>query len=185
MTFSLKVKNNHQDANYILEKDFNGLNDIKTIKSLVKNNFWHISAQFIPVRTNNLKNFAQDFFIPGLLQLASQIHSASFVDKLFLGFFGGVLDVGTFPFRVLTIIPRAIYNMLYPKEKDLFYQYLLSQGVSKQTLKQDSVYIELNWVENINNGPFTLRHGEEKYPVGFIALPERYSYPCKRNFYET
>ena len=75
-----------------------------------------IPATFKPVRTNNLKNFSKDFFLPTTLNHAIKVQHT--VGKIFAILASLVLDVLTFPIRLLTVIPRVISNAK-PEENQL------------------------------------------------------------------
>lgn len=65
-----------------------------------------ILSAAIPVRTS-LKDFHKDFFLPTVVNRALKINGLSKVIYVLLAL---VFDVVTFPMRVVTVIPRAIYN---------------------------------------------------------------------------
>ena len=105
-----------------------------------------ISAQralLYPVRTNSLKSFAKDFFLPTVMnhticdlkKIKSTIEK---VIKIIKDFF---LDVITLPIRVLTCIPRMVINS--NKEETPLLVYLKQQdGEEAQKLaKLDVVYV--------------------------------------------
>lgn len=133
-------------------------------------NFWEFSALFIPVRTHNLKDFAKDFFIPTVIRYAIKIDSFLFDGIKF--FFCLMLDIVTFPARVITVIPRVIYNIQFPKEKDPFFQFLKSKGVEVDNLLTQD-YIKTRFLKyNYENKVFS---GEEsRYTASFIAMPNRH-----------
>lgn len=160
----IKIKSNSQQSDWAFVKSFDNSQEIDKAKSLcVHTNFWGFSANFIPVRTNRWKNFACDFFLPSVTRSAIKIDCFC-IKKIFFRMLEIAFDFMTFPFRVVTVIPRAIYNSFYPKEKDPFYLYLKSIGAPEDLLKEDSVFVRFeseNEIERV----------EKKSTIGFIALP--------------
>jgi len=66
-------------------------------------------ATFIPVRTNNFKDFLDDFILPVSLNCQSgRIQNKALKVLAILGAF--LLDMATLPIRVFTAIPRLIFN---------------------------------------------------------------------------
>jgi hypothetical protein len=72
--------------------------------------FW--KRLFIPIRTNDLRWFLQDLFLPTFLDTVTRVHHLT--DKIFL-------TLRTLPFDILTFIPRLLaapfrilYNSLCP-----------------------------------------------------------------------
>lgn len=176
MTFSIKVKNSYEDKDWAFEKTLDNATHVQQVKSLCKKRFWGFSALLIPVRTNNLQNFAKDFFLPAVTQNALRIDSFILERLLLL-----VIDLGTLPIRVITVIPRAIYNLFHTKEKDPLYQYLKTQGLSENILKSDYVVVKFEWRENfteqfgntIHNIPKQIEH---ETMIAFVDLPTPINY---------
>lgn len=123
----------------------------------------------VPVRTNSIKNFCSDFFFPALLYVRSCFENRvleinNLVARIFLALASIVLDICTLPLRMITVIPRAIYNYCYSKEKHNLYKFLIKNGVSSDDLERDSVYVQ---VMSKNNREIEMSQGT----FNFIHLP--------------
>jgi hypothetical protein len=92
-----------------------------------------------PVRTNSLGNFAQDFFFPVLYHRASRV--ASLAQRLIENCICFLIDLVTLPIRMITSIPRAIYNTQQKEHRLL--TYLKQHGAPKQLTQTDHVQVEL------------------------------------------
>jgi len=106
-----------------------------------RNSVGIISATFKPVRTNNMKDFAKDFFLPTTINRAIKVQNT--VGRIFAILFSLVLDTITFPIRLLTCIPRVISNSKQG-EHPLF-KYLKDQMVDKKLIESDHVLVQLGW----------------------------------------
>jgi len=62
----------------------------------------------IPTRTNNLRNFAQDLFLPTFVNHALKLQNV--VAKIFVILSALILDMLTFPIRLLTCMPKVLSN---------------------------------------------------------------------------
>lgn len=100
-----------------------------------------IPATFKPVRTNNLNNFAKDFFLPTTVNHAIKVQNT--IGKIFAILAALVFDMITFPVRLVTCIPRVNENA--GTELSLFRNYLLSEGVDAKLLESDHVKVRLDW----------------------------------------
>lgn len=139
-----------------------------------------IPAVLYPVRTNNLKNFAKDFFLPTVINQALRVNHA--VGKYFALFFATLLDLATFPVRLVTAAPRWVNNPA--KQQSPFYQFLKKQQVDPKLLEGESVKVRLIWEQTSifnctqwtdSTGEKHIRynketHWEEQY-VHFCDLP--------------
>ena len=142
-------------------------------------------VRLYPVRTNNLKNFAKDFFLPTTVNnTISDIQKMqSTVEKIMRVIQAFSLDVITFPIRFLTCVPRIIIN--YLKKEDPLLTYLKRQNddSATQLSKMDQVhvyyihnrihqvkrnydFIEVPIYRNAYNGPRSIRR-ESVFPVQF------------------
>lgn len=139
-----------------------------------------IRATLKPVRTNNLKNFGKDFFLPTVANQAVRIqHSAG---RVFAILGALILDSLTFPIRLLTCVPRVISNA-YRKE-NLLRKYLLNQGVEAKLIESDHVRVRLEWEKmsqyptshwRTSDGVKHSKHSQEKHwseeNINFIEVP--------------
>jgi hypothetical protein len=92
-----------------------------------------------PVRTNTLGNFAEDFFFPTLYHGASRVDSLA--QRLIENFVTFLIDLLTLPIRIVTCIPRALYNAQQKEHRLL--TYLKQNSVPKQLIETDHVEVEL------------------------------------------
>ncbi|EKD86217.1 MAG: hypothetical protein ACD_37C00407G0002 [uncultured bacterium] len=155
----------------LLVKNFNSVEEFQAVSSLCDNKrriSW-LESLIIPVRTDTLGNFCQDFFLPGLFNKALKVKDVAI--KMFL-------CVITFPIRLITVIPRCIYNVVYPKEAHPFYQYLINNGVAAADLSAGHVYLETEWMEGRRGlGQFEGEHNltTQGNTFNFMHLPKSVS----------
>lgn len=139
-----------------------------------------LPAALIPVRTNNLENFAKDFFLPTTINHAIKVNNT--VLKIFAILVSLVLDTITFPIRLLTCIPRIISNAAH--KKDPLLKYLIGQGVGKNVLASSHILVKISWeetsifptiMETDENGNSHATYGKEKRwqetTYNFIEVP--------------
>lgn len=74
-----------------------------------------LKATILPIRTDNLKNFAEDLFLPTFVNQTLKIHNVGL--RSFASIFAIVLDVMTFIPRLLTSPFKAFYDH-YKKEPE-------------------------------------------------------------------
>jgi hypothetical protein len=151
MTYAIRVGKSfgstEDGSPYLLDKRFNSLEELQAVGKLCHNRrrIYYLESLIIPVRTDNIGNFCKDFFFPGLFEVALRTHNAGV--KIFLCIVTTVIDIVFLPIRLITVIPRYIYNATHPKEAHPFYQYLINNGVDKQDLSKGHVYLEFEWIE--------------------------------------
>lgn len=139
-----------------------------------------ILATLKPIRTNNLENFSKDFFLPTTINHAIKVQHI--VGKIFAILASLVLDVLTFPIRLLTCIPRVISNAR--QTENLLHKYLVAEGVDKKLLQSDHVKVRLEWEKTsqyptshwtTSDGVQYSSHSQEKHwsekNVNFIEVP--------------
>jgi len=175
------IKISNLDNNTVWEKQLTS-EEFQTVKDYVKGKHTVaiIPAIFKPLRTNNLKNFSKDFFLPTLVNHAIKVQCT--VVKIFAILTALVLDVLTFPLRLIIVIPRAISNAI--QEENPLRKYLISEGVDEQLLASDHVLVKLGWVRTSQfatseytdeNGTIHKKYRQEQHwseeNVNFIELP--------------
>lgn len=112
-----------------------------------------LNSAVIPVRTN-FKDFYKDLFLPTVINRALAVNGI--VKKSFALLFSLALDVLFFPVRVITFIPRAIYNALQTDHP--LYEFLTKQqGISEKL---------------IGNGLLILKCREEASLAGDSSIEE-------------
>lgn len=179
MTFNIKVSS--LENNIVWEKQLTN-DEYQQVKGYVKgkDTVSIIPATFKPVRTNNLKNFSKDFFLPTTLNHAIKVQHA--VGKIFAILASLVLDVLTFPIRLLTVIPRVISNA--EQKENQLHKYLITEGVDKKLLESGYVIVKLEWEKTsqfptsfwtTNDGVQHSKHSQENHwcqkQVNFIEVP--------------
>jgi hypothetical protein len=149
----------------IFERDFN---EEEFNSSKVYLNSWRrinwLESLFIPTRTDTLGNFCQDFFFPGLFNEALKSQDVS--QKILGSFVMVAFDVITFPLRLITVIPRTLYNVIYSKENHSFYKYLINNSVVPEDLIEGCVYLKIK--EHQDQGIIR----ETGTTFNFIPLPK-------------
>lgn len=151
------------------------LEEIRGLLATSRKVFDLFESLLVPVRTNNLKNFAIDFFLPTSMHYNPKecgFERISHVALVTLAW--GLLDVVTHPIRIFTCIPRILYNQ--KQEETPFHKYLVSQGdVDPRIL--DSEHVQVEWV--FIEGCAYKRQGIEAFDYAM----DRSSHPI--NFIET
>lgn len=117
-----------------------------------------------PVRTNNCRNFVQDFFLPTLFNHAVKVQRV--VAKIFAILGALVLDLLTFSIRLLTSIPRVIANRM--KGEHPFKKFLKSQNVDKKLLDSDYVNVKWKFEKECQGGKLPI---EREELINFIERP--------------
>jgi hypothetical protein len=127
-----------------------------------------VKASLYPVRTNTLKNFATDLFLPMTLNVAIRVERAAYRAFAIIGAI--LFDLLTLPIRLVTAIPRLIGNR-NPKITPL-HQFLLDNKVNGEVLETDHVHVQLERYEYKGDKDHRERihTWEEKY-VNFIEMP--------------
>jgi hypothetical protein len=151
MSYKIRVQQSPEYLRFekrdLLVKSFNSFEEFQDVFNLCDNKrriSW-LESLLIPVRTDTFSSFCQDFLLPGLFNEA--LKTKHVAGKIFLGVFMTIVDIITFPIRLITVIPRCIYNALYPKEAHPFYQYLINNGVAATDLRAGHVYLEMQSIE--------------------------------------
>jgi len=175
------IRVSNVDNNTVWEKGLTN-EEFQTVKGYVKgkSTIAIIPAILKPVRTNNLENFSKDFFLPTVVNHAIKVQCT--VGRVFAILAALILDVFTFPIRLITAIPRAISNA---KEKENpLRKYLISESVDEQLLASDHVLVKLGWEctsqyptsqWTTKEGTFHQQYDQEQHwseqNVNFIELP--------------
>jgi len=117
----------------------------------------------IPVRTHTLQALSEDLFFPNLIHTALKIDNLAL--KIFMIIGSVIWDVISLPIRIVTLIPRMIFNE--SKTSHPFYQYLIEQRVDQRILDRDFVYVTWECTEQGTR----VSRGEI---FRFIQMPEAY-----------
>lgn len=142
MNCCIKVTNPENDANIALQLSADEFTRVKEYIGRSRSTINVLCATLKPIRTNNCKNFAKDFFLPTVVNHAIKIDNLSV--KIFALPVAFLLDVVTFPIRLVTCVPRAISNTR--QEEYIFKTFLASKvGRGSPLLQTDHVKIKLEW----------------------------------------
>lgn len=140
-----------------------------------------LRALIVPVRTDTLRNFCKDFFIPTVANYAP-LKCNDIALRIILCIGAAVCDFITFPLRLITVIPRYVYNAAHPKEKHKLYQYLIGQKVQPADLAKGYVYLEVVRTSVVNSETH-----EERWAgtFNFMQLPASSSTISLQRTYHT
>ncbi len=107
-----------------------------------------LTALACPLRTNNAKGFLQDLFFPTLITETRKTSNVAF--KIFVSLFAIVLDVITFPVRLIAAPFRAIYNHQNQEKMHPLTALLKSEGTS---IDEDvvTIYCKKKGVKIVNS----------------------------------
>jgi hypothetical protein len=161
----------------LFARNFDSVEEYQSVSNLCDNKrrIGWLESLIIPVRTDNLHNFCEDFFLPGFFNCALKTHDVA--TRILLCIFLPIYDILSLPIRLITAIPRYLYNVAHPKESHPFYQYLINNGVPAATLSADSIYLEREWIETREVFGQARRHDliSEGDTFNFIQLPDMVS----------
>jgi hypothetical protein len=166
MAYAIRVKAYPNDTRYLFEKNLDTQEEFQAIQNLCvsRREIGYFESYLITARTNTWENFATDFFFPTTIHHALTIHNLALKILATIDFI--ILDTITLPIRLITLLPRFIYNEHNSKETHAFYKYLVKQGVSAEALG-DHIFLEKQWMEN-EGWPHRITYQKA---LNFIELP--------------
>lgn len=154
-----------------------------------------LPALLIPVRTNTLKNFSADFFLPTTIHHATRVKGI--VGQIFAILGGLLLDTLTFPIRLFTALPRYLYinsRPMHAVRKEILE--IIQRDIEsldrpeirdtvlkclKHVKKADHVLIKVTWLE-LPNGRIVAPDKLTQNIVGVMRYYQRQlhfiSIPC-------
>lgn len=167
MIYSIVFFNGSKNSNPILKikTDFDDLNDLdfKLHNEKMGKVRGVVFGVLCPIRTNTVKNFIVDVFLPTTINYTIKINKS--VKRVFAVLGSIILDTMTLPVRLLTCIPRMIFN---PKKEDnKIFQAFKQRGINKEILEHDALMVDLCY-----GGPHTAQRN-----FIFIDLPRVVVYP--------
>ncbi len=114
--------------------------ELKNVRDLLdrtpKNSL--LKGLIIPIRTKG--SFVRDLFLPTFLNQAIKVQN---LFRKILAMIGAIfLDFFTLPVRLITALPRVIYNKCI---EDAFHKFLRENGAPEHILNQDFVQVTLFW----------------------------------------
>jgi len=130
------------------------------------------------IRTDTLKNFATDLFLPTFINCAQRVHQLA--GKITAGIFFFILDCATLPLRLITLLPRAIISLLYTKENHPAYRFLQQHSANPEVYRT----VNMLYVKGREPGrteKVICRLSDDKYffsPVPKATLEEYRLNPC-------
>ena len=159
----------------ILCQNFRSIEDFTNISGISQKNRSVFESLMVPVRTNNFRNFCEDFFLPTFINQALKCNNVAL--KIIYSIAYIICDVCTLPIRLITAIPHYLYNApRSKKESHRFYQYLINNKVPREKLSADHVYLEAQ--EKVRAGRACAECRKQKwvisyhvYAFNFIQLP--------------
>lgn len=105
----------------------------QALNALVPCKSWGwLSASLCPVRTGKVRHLATDLFLPTTLNQAARIKNVAV--RIFAVLGALLFDLITLAFRVLSVVPRVIYNALQPYNN--MRALLLDKGISADLLDE-------------------------------------------------
>lgn len=115
------------------KEDWDQIKDLSRRQNLVS----PFAALWYPVRTHTVKAFSEDLFFPTCFHVAMKANNIALqiAETLLFGF----VDLCTFPIRVVTCLPSAVYNS-FSAEHPLR-EHLRVMGVEEVFLNTDVVQI--------------------------------------------
>lgn len=135
-----------------------------------------IGAMLMPVRTNRISSFSQDFFLPTTVHLVWKVQGVA--NRIFPVIVSLLLDIVTFPIRCVTCIPRFVLNAFreqHPLARELEEKGFSIKGIER--LRVESVFIQED-TDLINKISMGCRNGAKLYnltriskTVNFISMP--------------
>ena len=123
--------------------------EYRNVKSgCMKGRVHPLYATLFPIRTNNLRNFSQDFFFPLSYHCVRIDWHARIIIESIVFF---LADLITLPIRLITCIPRCIHNAKQENARQKehpFLTYLRGHIPDQQLVKPDRVLIDVT----VHNG---------------------------------
>ncbi len=175
MAYTIRVKTHPSDQQYLFDKTFNSQEEFQTVKKLCisRREIGFFESMLITARTNTLENCATDFFFPTLINHALKTHDLALKILMTIDLF--IVDICTLPIRLITLLPRMLYNEYNRKETHPFYIYLINQGVPAEALG-DHIFLEQQYIEGRIGLPQGLECDQNrvtsKLALNFIQLPK-------------
>src|SRR4051812_28398031 len=107
MTFAIRIKDSPTNNAWLFERTFATQDEFLAVANLCNNRqrAGFFTSLVVPVRTDNLKNFCQDFFLPTFFDHAMK--NTHDIGLLIISSIGCLAsDVATLVIRFITAIPR-------------------------------------------------------------------------------
>lgn len=143
MSYSISVTNPVNESTWekpLSEEEFDNIWKLCHSRGTV----YVIPATVVPVRTGNGKNFCKDFFFPTLFNQALTIKNLAV--KIIASLAALILDIATFPLRLLTAAPWVLINRKSAKnESHPLWRYLVAEGVNSKITQSEHVRVKFTW----------------------------------------
>lgn len=133
-----------------------------------------LEALLYPVRTHTWASFYQDLFIPATATFHAASRVKTVAGKIFLYLLLAAslaADAATLPIRMLTAIPRCVYNNRHAKELHPLYKYLVAEGVAKAKLTGPRIGLDGGYIVTEEAFKYPRAHTRTTGTVSLIPLP--------------
>lgn len=168
ISYTIKISNLGNNTTWETSLDDSEFYSLMEDSDVKRNLIDIIPASFIPIRTDTLINFTKDFFLPTTVNHAIKVQHT--VGKVFAILASLVLDLLTFPLRLVTCIPRAIENAR--REEHPLHKYLIDQAVDPKLLEAGYVRTKFTIKTHYQvQGHLVEKEEWGSYNVNFIELP--------------
>lgn len=150
---TIQIKDKHDHLVY--QKSCSSEYEVKAfIRQYGKSKYgWSLlRGTVIPLRTQYPKDFLKDLFLPTFLHFSLKINNMAL--KIIGSIFAVMLDITTFPIRLITTPFRIYYNYKYPDEKHPLIHLIEDQSRFQKTIENNKVNLCYE-VQNVQITPFS------------------------------
>ena len=190
-SYTIRIKDSVEQQQWLFEKTFDNPDEFHQVvetRCIDRPRIGCFESLVITVRTDTLRNFCEDFFLPTFIHHAMQINDMG--TKIIMGFTFLILDICTLPIRIITLLPRYYANAQSPREAHPLHQYLTEQGAPAGLLNRDFIQLQIEespkskgecHVEAEEGTSLEIDHSNDERPFSieqtfnFIDLPENIS----------
>jgi hypothetical protein len=95
-----------------------------------------LQSAIFPLRTDNLKNYAEDLFLPTFIHYSSKVNN--FVLKFLSSIFAVAFDIVTIPIRIITTPIQLYYNNIH-EEKHPIINLIQNDHLAQNVIQNNSV----------------------------------------------
>lgn len=156
-------------------KNLDSKEEFDAVEALCKSrcNIYVIPAMLVPARTNNIKNFSMDLFLPTFFSQALKVKNT--VAKCFAILSSLIFDIATLPIRLLTAAPWVLINKKTARiENHPLHQYLSENHAPEKILAVEHLRVNLVWEETIKEDSLSaekrIEHSKS-FNINFIRSP--------------
>lgn len=137
----------------------------RELKSANRGTYGILPMTLCVIRADNLKNFLTDLFCPTFVHAALKVEKLA--GQIILGIAFALLDIVTLPVRLITLLPRVVFGMIWTKENNPGYLFL------QQHSKNPEIYKNLNSVyyTDVIHNEKTSKISDGKYYFSPVPTP--------------